>query len=541
MKSITKILAGLALVGSMAACTDGNDWDVDGSETGLFRPTSPKAEQTAKGETTINFTFSGVPGATGYQIEATTDSATFVASDEVSSDNILIEATKSPVEQDGFVIGNTYYSRIRAISANGKSSWVGISKVKMEEVNLFTDAEITSTRINFLWTPTTTVSTIVLLNADGEELERVELDEEAITSGAYAFTGLTPLTTYTAELYAGVNRCGSKSVETTSSAAPGADKTITYNASKTMQEQLDAVAAEAEAGTTYTVTVIIPADAANAKADNIDSETGNDSDLKIPAGMSVTFYGEFANAKNTLTIVKTINIAGSHGSITFENLTITGNEYLINQSDLCNVESIIVKDCKVSDFAKSLIRTQGGTPDGKIGTIKLENSIFSNIGTGYGFIHMDGAVIDNINIDGCTFNGICTAGKCFFMMTRYIYATQSFTIANSTFYNFCGNGKFFLDFNDAANGPATFEMKNVLFGKGADDVTDKNVRGTCNTADGVENCKSASDFYKVIKGVEATGKTSAEIFTDPENGDFTLKADCGVEKCGDPRWYTTAE
>ena len=541
MKSITKILAGLALVGSMAACTDGNDWDVDGSETGLFRPTSPKAEQTAKGETTINFTFSGVPGATGYQIEATTDSATFEASDEVSSDNILIEATKSPVEQDGFVVGNTYYSRIRAISANGKSSWVGISKVKMEEVNLFTDAEITSTRINFLWTPTTTVSTIVLLNADGEELERVELDEEAITSGAYAFTGLTPLTTYTAELYAGVNRCGSKSVETTSSAAPGADKTITYNASKTMQEQLDAVAAEAEAGTTYTVTVIIPADAANAKADNIDSETGNDSDLKIPAGMSVTFYGELANAKNTLTIVKTINIAGSHGSITFENLTITGNEYLINQSDLCNVESIIVKDCKVSDFAKSLIRTQGGTPDGKIGTIKLENSIFSNIGSGYGFIHMDGAVIDNINIDGCTFNGICTAGKCFFMMTKYTYATQSFTIANSTFYNFCGNGKYFLDFSDAANGPATFEMKNVLFGKGADDVTNKNVHGSCNTADGVENCKSASDFYKVIKGVEATGKTSAEIFTDPENGDFTLKADCGVEKCGDPRWYTTAE
>lgn len=540
MKNITKILAGVALVGTMAACTDGNDWDVDGSETGLFRPTSPKAEQTDNGETVIKFTFSGVPGATGYQIETTTDSATFVASDEVSSDNIISEVTKSPAEIDGFTIGQTYYSRIRAISATGSSAWVGISKVKMEEENLFTDAESTSSSIKFIWTASAKVTTIVLLSADNAELQRIELDETAIAAGQYKFTSLNPLTTYKAELYAGENRCGTLSAETMKSAAPDAQFQITYTAAKTMQEQLDEVAAQAEAGSTFSVTVIIPADV-DAKADAIDPETGNVATLDIPAGMGVTFYGELADAKCVLSISKTIDITGTHGTIAFENLTITGSEYLINQSDLCNVEKITVKDCKVSDISKSFIRTQGGSPDGKISTVELTNSTFTNIGGGYGFIHMDGAVIDNLVVDGCTFNGICATGKGFFMMTKYIYATKSLKITNSTFYNFCGNGQYFIDFKDKENGPDEFEFTNVIFGKTADATTNKNIRGTCDSKDYVTNCFSASDCSKVIKGSTVSDKSSAEIFADPENGDFSLKEGCGIEQCGDPRWYNTTK
>ncbi len=540
MKNITKILAGVALMGAMVACTDGNDWDVDGSETGLFRPTSPKAEQTANGETTINFTFSGVPGATGYQIETVTDSTLFTTSDEILSGSIVNEVAKSPVEIDGFTIGQTYWSRIRAISATGNSAWVGLSKVKMEEENLFTDHEATSSSIKFIWTASTKVTTLVLLAADDTELQRIELDETTIAAGQYKFTSLNPLTTYKAELYAGENRCGTMSVETMKSAAPDAQFQITYTAAKTMQEQLDEVAAQAEAGSTFSVTVIIPADV-DAKADAIDAETGNVATLDIPAGMGVTFYGELADAKCKMEISKTIDITGTHGTIAFENLTITGNEYLINQSALCNVEKISVKDCKVSDLAKSFIRTQGGSPDGKIETVELTNSVFTNIGGGYGFVHMDGAVINNLVVDGCTFNGICTTGKGFFMMTKYIQATKSLKITNSTFYNFCGNGQYFIDFKDKENGPDEFELSNVIFGKTADAITNKNVRGTCDSKDYVENCFSASDCSKVIKGSTVSDKSSADIFADPENGDFTLKEGCGIEKCGDPRWYTKAE
>ena len=111
-------------------------------------------------------------------------------------------------------------------------------------------------------------------------------------------------------------------------------------------------------------------------------------------------------------------------------------------------------------------------------------------------------------------------------------------IKNSTFYNYCGNGQYFIDFKDKNYGPATFELSNCIFGKTADETANKNVRGTCDVADHTSNCKLLSDCFKVIKGADKLeDKSSADIFTDPDNGDFTLKTGCGIEKCGDPRWY----
>ncbi len=537
MKKITKILAGLALVGSMAACTDGNDWDVDGSETGLFRPTSPKAEQTAKGETTISFTFTGVPGATGYQIETTTDSATFVASDEVSSDNILTEATSSPVEQDGFTIGKTYYSRLRAISANGKSAWVGISKVKMEEVNLFTDADATSGSITFLWTVSSKVTKIILMSsADSVVVESVDLNEAAISAGSYEFSGLAPVTSYIAELYAGDNRCGSKTVSTLSKSGPASDYEFRFDATKTMQEQLDVYSEKVAEGGSVSVTVIIPSGVAGL-ASGYDSSTSETTALTIPNGLSVYFYGERGDAKDELTIYKQLNLGGNHAKISFQNLTVKGEGYVLNNQNDIKVDSLVFKDCKVSGFTSStFLRVRGGS----IENLVIDNSIVSNCGKGYAFIHMDGGVINNIDIEKTTFVDICVTGKNFLLSNKNANI-NSLKIKDVTFYNFCGGGNTFIDFKDASNGPASSEFTNIIFGKSATTETNKNMRGTCDSKEFFTNCYGASDCYKIQNRITMLDKTSAEIFADPDNGDFTLKAGCGVEKCGDPRWYTTAE
>lgn len=543
MNNINKIaaLACIALMGGMSACTDGNDWDADGSYAGTFRPTSLSCEQTGKGETTVMFTFGSVPGATSYQIEAATDTIT---ADEVNPDNIVAEVTKSPATVDGFKMETTYWTRIRAISPSGNSKWIAAKKFTTEAINVINSdlTETTMTSVTVRWTGGTAL-TKATIEKQEELVREIEPTEEQKAAGEMKITELQPATIYTIKLWNGENRVGMVSV-ITQSGGPTGDYNITFDPASTMGEQLADVAAKAaeDGNDEYTVTVIIPAGVEAMIADKpAEESTDEASALTLPAGMSVTFYGERGNAMDKVTIYKSVNLDGRHAMVKFQNLTVTGTGYLVNQSAVCSVDSFVVQDCKVSGFVgNTFFRSQGGTYDATntVKALVLKNSIFSNCGKGYGFIQLDGTFVNNLLVDGCTFSDICVTGKCFFMMSKYVQASESLIIRNSTFYNFCGSGQYLIDFKDKANGPATFELTNVLFGKTADDVTNKNVRGTCDVADYTSNCKLLSDCFKVIKGADKLeDKSSADIFTDPDNGDFTLKTGCGIEKCGDPRWY----
>lgn len=543
MNNINKIaaLACIALMGGMSACTDGNDWDADGSYAGTFRPTSLSCEQTGKGETTVMFTFGSVPGATSYQIEASTDTIT---ADEVNPDNIVAEVTKSPATVDGFKMETTYWTRIRAISPSGNSKWIAAKKFTTEAINVINSdlTETTMTSVTVRWTGGTAL-TKATVEKQEELVREIEPTEEQKAAGEMKITELQPATIYTIKLWNGENRVGMVSV-ITQSGGPTGDYNITFDPASTMGEQLADVAAEAaeDGNNEYTVTVIIPAGVEAMIADKpAEESTDEASALTLPGGMSVTFYGERGNAMDVVSIYKSLNLDGRHSVVKFQNLTVTGAGYLLNQSNVCAVDSLIIEDCKVSGFTgNTFIRTQGGSYEktNAIGCLKLANSTFDNCGKGYGFIHVDGTIINNIDIDGCTFSNICTTGKCFFMQSKYVQGIESMRIKNSTFYNYCGNAQYFIDFKDKSVGPATFELSNCIFGKTADETTNKNVRGTCDVDDHTSNCKLLSDCFKVIKGADKLeDKSSADIFTDPDNGDFTLKTGCGIEKCGDPRWY----
>lgn len=543
MNNINKIaaLACIALMGGMSACTDGNDWDADGSYAGTFRPTSLSCEQTGKGETTVMFTFGSVPGATSYQIEASTDTIT---AEEVNPDNIVAEVTKSPATVDGFKMETTYWTRIRAISPSGNSKWIAAKKFTTEAINVINSdlTETTMTSVTVRWTGGTAL-TKATIEKQEELVRKIEPTEEQKAAGEMKITELQPATIYTIKLWNGENRVGMVSV-ITQSGGPTGDYNITFDPASTMGEQLADVAAKAaeDGNDEYTVTVIIPAGVEAMIADKpAEESTDEASALTLPAGMSVTFYGERGNAMDVVTIYKSLNLDGRHSVVKFQNLTVTGAGYLLNQSNVCAVDSLIIEDCKVSGFTgNTFIRTQGGKYEATnaIGCLKLANSTFDNCGKGYGFIHVDGTIINNIDIDGCTFSNICTTGKCFFMQSKYVQGIESMRIKNSTFYNYCGNAQYFIDFKDKSVGPETFELSNCIFGKTADETTNKNVRGTCDVADHTSNCKLLSDCFKVIKGADKLeDKSSADIFTDPDNGDFTLKTGCGIEKCGDPRWY----
>ena len=372
------------------------------------------------------------------------------------------------------------------------------------------------------------------------------MTDEEKAAGKYTLGGLNPTSTYTITIYKNDVKRGQLQV-TTPAAMPAANFKYSLASDVTVisQDFIDEIAEKAKAAagneTNYSATIGIPAGAKVALYGINDSDGGK-TNVTIPDGMSVTFFGLAGGDAPTINLDKNFDIAGSHAFIKFQNVKLeeNGAGYFINQSKACTVSEFTLENCEVSNLKTSFFRLQGS--DAKsIGKLTLKNSIFTKLCAGYGFIHVDAGSgaghVDNVEIDGCTFNSICVTGKVFIFSKKT--DMQDITIKNSTFYNCNGSGQYFVDFNADTFGPNTFTIENCIFGKSADEATDKNIRSK--TPATVANSFRTTDFFKVIKGVNDTEFSSTQLFKDPANGDFTIKAGTLKEKAGDPRWYVVED
>ena len=561
MKSIKNILGTasmMALALSATSCTDGNDWDVDGSLSRLFGLNGDKITvETAETSATVTFsafTSKDVAEPEYYVFEVSKDSLY----DGVENANIITYGedktlTSSPVTLNGLDGDSKYFMRVKAMSTTAnESKWVyykdGSSfKTKAEQLfNELTAADLFEDHVNFSWTPGAAVTHITIVNAaDPEDNSKHELTEEQIAAGKVTYSNVKPTTTYIATLYNNDVKRGQLQF-TTPAAMPAANykyslpsdvKVISNDLLAEIAEQAKAAAGSE---TNYSATIGIPAGSEISLYGT--SETGEKTNVTIPDGMSITFFGLAGGDAPTINMDKNFDIAGSHAYIKFQNVKLVENGagYFINQSKACTVSEFSLEDCEVTDCKTSFFRLQGS--DAKaISKLTLKNSIFTDLCAGYGFIHVDAnngaGHVDNVEIDGCTFNGICKTGKVFIFSKGT--DMQDITIKNSTFYNCNGNGQYFVDFNKDTFGPNTFLIENCIFGKSADETTNKNIRSK--TAPTVAGSYSTKDFFKVIKGVNALDYTSDQLFTAPADGNFTIKAGTLKEKAGDPRWYPTED
>lgn len=563
MKSIKNILGTasmMALTLSATSCTDGNDWDVDGSLSRLFGLNGDKITvETAETSATVTFsafTSKAVSSPEYYVFEVSKDSLY----EGVENANIIKfgedkSLTSSPVVLSGLDGDSKYYMRVKAMSSTAnESKWVYYkdgSSFKTKAEQIFNNVEATDLfedHVNLSWTPGADVTHITYANAnDAENIQTINLTDEEKAAGKYTLAGLQPTSTYTITIYKNDVKRGQLQI-TTPAAMPAADYKYSLASDVTVISQtlIDEIAEQAKAkagnATNYSATIGIPAGAKVALYGTNDSDGGK-TNVTIPDGMSVTFFGLAGGETPTITLDKNFDVAGSHAFIKFQNVKLeeNGASYFINQSKACTVSEFTLEDCEVSNIKNSFFRLQGS--DAKsISKLTLKNSIFTKLCAGYGFIHIDAKSgaghLDNVKIDGCTFNSICVTGKVF------IYSNntdmQDITIKNSTFYNCNGNGQFFVDFGkDAKFGPNTFTIESCIFGKSADEKTDKNIRSK--TPATVANSFRTTDFFKVIKGVNDTEFSSEQLFTDPANGNFTIKAGTLKEKAGDPRWYVVED
>lgn len=562
MKSIKNILGTASMIAlglSATSCTDGNDWDVDGSLSRLFGLNGDKITvETAETSATVTFsafTSKAVPSPEYYVFEVSKDSLY----EGVENANIIKfgedkTLTSSPVVLSGLDGDSKYYMRVKAMSStSNESKWVYYkdgSSFKTKAEQIFNNVEATDLfedHVNLSWTPGADVTHITYAKTnDAENIQTINLTDEEKAAGKYTLAGLNPTSTYTITIYKNDVKRGQLQV-TTPAAMPAANFKYSLASDVTVisQDLIDEIAemAKAAAGneTNYSATIGIPAGAKVALYGINDSDGGK-TNVTIPDGMSVTFFGLAGGDAPTINLDKNLDIAGSHAFIKFQNVKLkeNGAGYFINQSKACTVSEFTLENCEVSNLKTSFFRLQGS--DAKsIGKLTLKNSIFTNLCAGYGFIHVDAGSgaghVDNVEIDGCTFNSICVTGKVFIFSKKT--DMQNITIKNSTFYNCNGSGQYFVDFNADTFGPNTFTIENCIFGKSADEATNKNIRSK--TPATVANSFRTTDFFKVIKGVNDTEFSSTQLFKDPANGDFTIKAGTLKEKAGDPRWYVVED
>lgn len=550
MKTIDKYLGvalmGLAL-GAVAACTDHEEWDADSSYGRLFAATEDGISVTPA-ETTATVEFSAPQpketdaGNIYYVIEVSKDS--LYDEVEMGGENATVygedkSITKSPFELTGLDGDSEYYLRIKVMSDTKKDSrWSYYDDgepFKTLAEQLFIESEIVrgDTYIELKWTPGAEVTHIVKSDGTNEETIDLRGNADAITNGEYRVDGLSESTTYTFVIYNEDVKRGEVTLATMAS-MPEADLLWPLEADVTVisTELLEQIAEEAKAQagdpTKYSVTIGIPADATISLYGI--NEKGEKTDVKIPDGMSVTFFGLAGGEAPTLNADKSVNIAGSHAFVRFDNVKIvdTGCQYFINQGDACTIGGdLSFTNCTISDLANSLVRLKDD--DAKtINTVNVDNCVVTNVAGGYSmFLWKDGqGTVNNVNLTNSTFD---TFERSIVEATSNTNGT-AVTMSDCTFYGGPGSGRYIVDANKTT-GSTSVSIIRCIFAN----AECKGIRNATST--NIASVYFTSDFSFTGNSFDPTTQLdvdAAGLFVDPANHNFTL-LDEDIE-AGDPRW-----
>ena len=538
---------GLAVALCAAACADENDWDVDSSFDRLFGVAND-ALDVNEGDTWAEVVFEGFRGTEYFVIEVSTDSLTDEMEMGASPNSIVYgedqSITASPDTIRGLLGETKYFIRIKACSATTPDSkWVyfdngdgGTSFTTLAEqiFNTPTAADMSDEYINLTWTPGAEVTHITVTTPDGTPvMDDIILSDEAIANGEYKVENLTQLTTYVFTIYNGEKKRGQLEL-TTAASMPDADYQTTVPATATVlsQEIIDQASEEALAKpgidpTNYSVTIGIPA-GMTLDVHGTDEDTGDDTSITIPDGMSVTFFGLAGGEAPTLNATKSIDIGGTHAYIRFNNVSFTdgGCQYLINQSKAATVAELTFEGCRLTDFERSFVRLQGADNAKTIQNLNVNNCVVNNVAQGYSmFLWKDNnGVVNNLNVTNSTFDVFT---RSFAEITGNDTGT-TINVSDCTFYGGPDSGRYIVDANGSTG--VSVSITRCIFANAGG-------KGIRNATSNITEVYFTSDFSFSGNSFDPTvqlSESSTDVFADPANHDFTIQVR-NVE-VGDPRW-----
>lgn len=551
MRTIRKIFGytmGLAVGLCAVACADENDWGVDSSYDRLFGIANDGLNVT-EGDTWAEVTFEGFRGSEYFVIEVSTDSLTDEMEMGVSPNSIVYgedqSITASPDTIRGLLGETKYFLRMKACSTTKPDSkWVyydngdgGTSFTTLAEqiFNTPTAADMGDTYMNLTWLPGAEVTRLTVETLEGTMVQDIDLTKlpDAVANGEYKVENLEQLTTYVFSIYNGEKKRGQLEL-TTAASMPDADykKTVPVTATVLSQDFIDQASEEALAQpgidpTNYSVTIGIPA-GMTLDVHGTDEDTGDDTSITIPDGMSVTFFGLSGGEAPTLNATKSIDIGGTHAYICFNNVKFTdgGCQYLINQSKAATVAELTFEGCRLTDFERSFVRLQGADYAKTIQNLNVNNCVVTNVAQGYSmFLWKDNnGVVNNLNVTNSTFDVFT---RSFAEITGNNTGT-AINISDCTFYGGPDSGRYVVDANSSTG--VSVSITRCIFANAEG-------KGIRNAAPEITEVYFTSDFVFSGNSFDPTvqlSESSTDVFADPANHDFTIQVR-NVE-VGDPRW-----
>lgn len=553
IKNIFGLALATAALLPIASCTDGNDWETDSSHDRLFGVKSSnlgvETDDNAPTKATVTFSPYDKDGQY-YIIEVSRDSLY----DDVpmGGENAVVygqdkSITSSPVEITGLLEYTQYYLRMKVMSdTKAESKWVyyksGASFRTPGILKEVSDDDRLDTSVRLTWIAGSNVTHIVYTtNVDDEPVSNtVNLTADDIAAAEYTVEGLTPNKTYTFEIYNGDVLLGSVKLKT-AKGVPAADVVYYVNESVITTDLLAQLAEQAKTATQASIATISLGITAGADVELGTSAGG----VHIPDGVSVTFFGR-AGARANLKIQKSMSFDGNAGFVSFEHVNIdglydaengvNGSQYLINQSDAAQIDSIGFTECSIANFQNALLRMQSKQT---IRMVSVDNCTFNNHGGAYALFCFDknGTQIDNISLKNSTFSNVCGKNKAFIDLG---YSKNSnVNVQSCTFYNLLGSGAYLLSAKNASG--IMFNLDKVLLAK----TQNEGARGYQTSSTVTVNattCFATSDFVlgagKFKDGTYTTmSESSSSVFKSPADLDFTVKStELQLNAVGDPRW-----
>lgn len=536
-------LSGVALLLAAIAttsCDDANDWTTDSSYSRLFKVTKMGITVSA---TDAEFTWTSTPNTEYYIIEVSKDSLYDAIEMGTTNGSIVYgqdkSITKSPFTLIGLDSSSKYFLRMKSMSATQESKWSYPEefsfKTKSEQImQEVGSGDKTATTAILHWAAEAKATHIELLK--GDQLDRnINLTDEALEEGTITLEGLEPLTTYTANIYNNEVKRGSITFQTYPS-VPAAD----YTAYLTATDSLNQTLLDEIAGGGYkNVTIALPGDA----------QYNNSNKLVLPDGMAITFFGLPGEKKATIAIQQ-FDFSSSHSFIKFQNIEFSGysvneegekvqNNYIFNQSKATNVGSVEFSDCYIHDFKNTPFRLQGSDIK-TIGHLIIDNCIiYGPDSRTYSIIHVDAnkgaGKCENITISNST---IWRSGKSFICCTNT--NLTKIIVKNCTLSKVPGEGDYIIDLGaDGSTSEGIVLESNILGSKGGEKIKGARYKTSSITVLDTYTTTDFSISSNDIKDLSSYSGSEADLFVDPEKGNFTIKDNSfsGKRSCGDPRWY----
>jgi hypothetical protein len=447
----------------------------------------------------------------------------------------VVDTSKAVITASNLSVRTNYVARVKADTSGNipQSYWVISGRFAMTGEQIFLPVQATDiidVAVLLKWRTTAGLTKIVLTPQNGTPMD-IALTAGDITAERKLITGLTSNTQYTAEIFAGTR---SKGLVTFRTKVPMSGNIIDLRGISgrptVLVDTLPIIPSGSIVvlgrGQTYTVSVNTPL------SKSVTIVSGDD--LLNPNLAMIYFTSNFNfTASAAIDSIKFSNVA-----IRSDNYT---SRYIFNTTGGATLSKMIFENCRIGAF-RGLVRLQSGTTT--VSEFRLDNCVVDSLGN-YGVI-----TVDNVS---CRVDRFVLRNSTVYKADKIITSRQNSTsiLVESCTFNETplGGGatsNFFIDYSQSGtnNVTAGIAINNTIFGVGKANSGNSVVRGIrVNAATGitVANSYKTSDYVTAgndIPSLVAYPGTSAQLFQDPNNGNFTIidNSFAGRNTAGDPRW-----